>query len=144
MPGPGEYLPDATEAITRVEDLPKPKIIQRNRDYRRRPCPQCGHRSYRHRRAKRVLHDLGDLVSGRPRDIHLAYSVHHCIKCGIYFNSDMSDLALPKSLVQAVAFGLGGTRVIDAKFPEIPADLRSGQPGRRIAQDVADPLQHAV
>ena len=51
MPGPGEYLPDSTEGITRVEDLPKPKIIRRKRDRRRRPCPHCGHRAYRDRRA---------------------------------------------------------------------------------------------
>ena len=97
MPGPGEYMPDATEGIIRAEDLPKPKIVKRSRDFRRQPCPQCEHSSYRHRRAKRVLHDVGDLVSGRPRDVHLAYSVHHCTKCDIYFNSDMSDVALPKS-----------------------------------------------
>ena len=94
MPGPGEYLPDATEGITRVEDLPKPKIVKRSRNFRRQPCPQCEHSSYRHRRATRVLHDVGDLVSGRPRDIHLTYSVHHCTACDIYFNSDMSDVAV--------------------------------------------------
>jgi len=97
MSGPGEYLPDATEGIQRVEDLPEPKIIQRRRDWRRRPCRRCGHSSYRHRRAERVLHDLGDLVSGRPHDIHLTYSVHYCTKCRRHFNVDMSDLALPKS-----------------------------------------------
>lgn len=97
MPGPGEYLPDATEGITRVEDLPKPKVIRRKRDHRRQPCPRCGHRAYRDRRAQRVLHDVGDLVSGRPHDIHLTYSVHYCTKCRKYFNADMSDLALPKS-----------------------------------------------
>ena len=85
MPGPGEYLPDATEGITRVEDLPKPKIVQRSRDFRRQACPRCGHSSYRDRRARRVLHDVGDLRSGRPHDIHLTYSVHHCTKCGKYF-----------------------------------------------------------
>ena len=26
MDGPGEYLPDVTEGITRVEDLPKPRL----------------------------------------------------------------------------------------------------------------------
>ncbi len=26
MDGPGEYLPDATEGITRIEDLPKDKV----------------------------------------------------------------------------------------------------------------------
>jgi len=43
------------------------------------------------------LHDVGDLVSGRPRDIHVSYSQHHCTKCRKYFNADMSDLALPKA-----------------------------------------------
>ena len=95
MPGPGEYVPDATEGIIRVEDLPKPKVIRRSRDFRRQLCPQCEHSSYRHRRAKRVLHDLGDLAAGRPHDIHLTYSVHYCTECDKYFNVDMSDLALP-------------------------------------------------
>ena len=39
MDGPGEYLPDVTEGITRVEDLPPPEIIERSRKYKRRPCP---------------------------------------------------------------------------------------------------------
>ena len=29
MNRPGEYVPDRTEGITRVEDLPKPRIEQR-------------------------------------------------------------------------------------------------------------------
>jgi hypothetical protein len=97
MPGPGEYLPDATEGITRVEDLPQAKIIERSRNRKRQPCPCCGHSSYRDRKATRRLHDLGDLVSGRPRELHVTYSVHHCTKCDKYFNADMSDLALPKA-----------------------------------------------
>ena len=47
MPGPGEYLPDPTEGITCIEDLPQPKIRKRSRNYRRRPCPRCGHSAYR-------------------------------------------------------------------------------------------------
>ena len=97
MPGPGEYVPAAAEGIRRVEDLPKAKIIRRKRDHQRQTCPRCGHRAYRDRRAQRVLHDVGDLVSGRPHDIQLTDSVHFCTPCGKYFNVDMSDLALPKS-----------------------------------------------
>ena len=37
MPGPGEYRPDPTEGITRIEDLPKPKILRCSRNYKRRP-----------------------------------------------------------------------------------------------------------
>ena len=32
MPNPGEYVPDSTEGITRVEDLPKAKTIRRSRN----------------------------------------------------------------------------------------------------------------
>ena len=50
MPGPGEYRPDPFQGITRVEDLPKPKIRCQSRNYRRRPCPRCGQSAYRDRR----------------------------------------------------------------------------------------------
>lgn len=97
MPGPGKYIPDVTEGVTRVEDLPKPKINRRSRNYKRRRCPSCGRSAYRLRTVARKLHDLGDLVSGRPRDIHITYSQHRCLGCNTYFNADMDDLALPKS-----------------------------------------------
>ena len=96
MPKPGEYIPDSTEGITRVEELPKPKTVRRSRNYRRRPCPRCGRRAYRLRRVVRMLHDLGDPRSGRPCDIHVTYSQHRCPQCNLYFNADMNDLALPK------------------------------------------------
>jgi hypothetical protein len=38
MPGPGEYRPDPSEGIIRIEDLPKPKIRCQSRNYRRQPC----------------------------------------------------------------------------------------------------------
>jgi len=40
---------------------------------------------------------VGDLVAGRPRDIHIVYSQHRCTHCRKYFNADMSDYALPKA-----------------------------------------------
>ena len=97
MSGPGEYLPDPTEGITKPEDLPQAKIVPRSRNFRHRPCPHCGQRCGRDRVFTRVLHDVGDLVSARPRDIHLVYSQHHCRRCRKYFNADMSDYALPKA-----------------------------------------------
>ena len=117
MSGPGEYLPDATEGITRVEDLPKPNIVRRSRNFRRRPCPRCGHSAYRDRRTQRVLHDLGDLVSGRPHDIHLRYSVHYCTRCRKYFNVDMSDLASPKSHYTHRVVGLAVRLVVEDGLP---------------------------
>jgi hypothetical protein len=97
MPGPGEYVPDVTEGITRVEDLPKPKIVRRSRSYLRRKCPHCGHSAYRDHVFTRTLHDLGDLVANRPRDIGVTYSQHCCSKCRRYFNADISDLADPNA-----------------------------------------------
>jgi hypothetical protein len=97
MPGPGEYLPDSTEGVVRVEDLPEPKVVRRSRDYARRPCPDCGHKAYRNRRQSRMLHDVGDPVSERPREILLVVSQHRCSRCGNYFLADTSDLAPPGS-----------------------------------------------
>jgi hypothetical protein len=97
MPGPGEYRPDPTEGIDRVEDLPKTKIRCRSRNYRRRPCPRCGHSAYRDRLARRTLHDLGNPLTGRPSDLIVIYSQHHCTRCRKYFNADMTDLAEPGS-----------------------------------------------
>ena len=97
MAGPGRYVSDVTEGIVRVEDLPQAKIIERSRSFRRRTCPECGRSAYRLRTVVRRLHDLGDLVSGKPRDIQITYSQHHCLGCDGYFNADMEDLAPPKS-----------------------------------------------
>ena len=97
MAGPGRYVPDETEGIVRVEDLPKAKVSERSRNYKHRTCPECGRSAYRLRTVVRRLHDLGDLVSGRPREIQITYSQHRCLGCGGYFNADMEDLAPPKS-----------------------------------------------
>jgi hypothetical protein len=97
MPGPGEYRPDPTAGISRIEDLPKPKIRCQSRNYRRRPCPRCGHSAYRDRLVRRTLHDLGNPLTGRPRDMILIYSQHYCSRCRKYFNADMTDLAAPGS-----------------------------------------------
>lgn len=81
--------------IIRPEDLPKPIIKKLSRSFRRRICPICGKGCYRDTKGRRVLHDLGDLYSNRPRDIHVMYSKHRCERDKIYFNSDMSDIAPP-------------------------------------------------
>ncbi|HWH71691.1 MAG TPA: hypothetical protein VNT26_20120 [Candidatus Sulfotelmatobacter sp.] len=93
MIGPGEYVGDATEGITRVEDLPKAQIVYRSRNFRRLRCPRCGRSAHRVRCLCRQLHDLGDLVSERPRQIHFTYSQHHCHGCGAYFSAELPALA---------------------------------------------------
>ena len=97
MDGPGEYLPDVTEGITRVEDLPKPRIVKRSRNYKRRSCPACGRAAYRDRVVRRILHDLGDLRANRPLDLKVTCSQHYCSHCDLYFNAELDDLALSKA-----------------------------------------------
>ena len=65
MFGPGEYVQDPTAGITDVKNLQPPKIVLPSYNYQREPCPHCGHRAYRHQQGQRMLHDLGDLCSGR-------------------------------------------------------------------------------
>jgi len=117
MPGPGEYVADRTEGIRRVEDLPKPKQVERSRNFSRRLCPQCGRSCYRHTTMRRTLHDVGDLVSERPRDLHLTYSQHYCCKCKRYFNADTSDLAPPKSHYTHRVIALAVRLVVEDGLP---------------------------
>jgi DNA-directed RNA polymerase subunit RPC12/RpoP len=98
MASPGEYVPDTTEGITSAADLPKPRIERRSRNYPARRCPRCNFRAGRYSVASRTLHDLGDSRCGRPIDLVLTYSKHHCRHCGCRFAIDLSDLALPKCL----------------------------------------------
>src|SRR5262245_46063250 len=96
MYGPGEYVPDVTEGITRAEDLPKPRIEQRSRNYQARRCPRCGARAGRYATATRTLHDLGDPRAGRPIDLVVTFSRHHCPACDLFFPADLADLADPR------------------------------------------------
>ena len=46
---------------------------------------------------RRTLHDLGNPLTGRPRELIVIYSQHCCTRCRKYFNADMTDLAAPGS-----------------------------------------------
>jgi hypothetical protein len=91
--GPGEYTPDPTEGITRIEDLPQPRVRHHSRNYRRRRCPHCGHAAYRNGLGHRTLHDLSSLQAGCPLDLLVRYSKHRCPSCRHCFVADTSDLA---------------------------------------------------
>jgi transposase len=93
--GPGEYQPDT--AYLRIEDLPKPKVIKETRNASHRACPRCGKPARREHVYQRQLHEVGDLVSGRPVELHFTYSQHHCKACNQYFMTDLSDVAPPGS-----------------------------------------------
>ena len=91
--GPGEYKPDT--AFERIEDLPRAKTIKQSRNYPHRACPRCGKQAFRDRTFVRQLHDIGDLVSGRPHELHVSYSQHYCTACRQCFSIDLTDLAPP-------------------------------------------------
>ena len=97
MARPGEYRPDSTEGVTRVEDLPASRIELRSRNFKHRRCPDCEHSSYRHRVFERRLHDLGNLADDHPVELRITYSQHRCSRCRKYFNADLTDLADPHS-----------------------------------------------
>ena len=131
--GPGEYLPDPTEGITRVEDLPQPKLIRIDRNFQRQACPRCGYAAYRDRVYTRRLHDVGDLDAGRPRELEINYSQHCCSRCRKYFNADTSDLAPPLSHYthrvtpcphRKVRVSLAVRTVVEDGLPYAPASWR--------------------
>jgi hypothetical protein len=93
--GPGEYVPDATEGITKIDDLPKPYIQRRTRSFAARCCPRCGQRAGRYALDTRTLHDLGNARTGRPVDLLVTFSRHRCRLCGCCFAADLGQLALP-------------------------------------------------
>ena len=95
--GPGEYVPDPTEGITDIKELPQPKLIVRHCTRKREPCPICGHLAYRHTQGQRRLRDLGDLDSGHPVDLLVTYSYHYCSRCRKHCSADLSELAPPGS-----------------------------------------------
>jgi hypothetical protein len=63
------------------------------------------------------LHDVGDLVSGRPRDIELVYSQHRCTRCNKFFDADTSDYAVPKSRYTHRVVSLAVRLVVEDGLP---------------------------
>ena len=121
MFGPGEYVPDPTEGIVDIKDLPAPQLGFYSRDHKQTPCPRCGHLASRHTSEQRTLHDLGDLCTGRPVDLLVTYSSHHCSHCKKYFNIDLSDLAPPGSHYTNRVIDLAVRVVVEDSLPYRPA-----------------------
>lgn len=92
---PGEYAPDSTEGITRVADLPAPRIVTLRRQRKSLPCPKCHAPARRYATAYRTLHDLGDASTEQPVDLRVCFSRHRCRRCHCCFAIDLTDLALP-------------------------------------------------
>ena len=121
MFGPGDYVPDPTEGIVDVNDLPPPILVPYDANFDHSPCPRCGHLAYRHKFDQRTLHDLGDLRAGRPVDLVVTYSSHYCSNCRKHFNVDLSDLAWPGSHYTRRVIELAVRIVVEDGLPYRPA-----------------------
>ena len=98
MPGPGEYRPDPSPGHHPHRGLAQAQDpAARAEITARRPCPRCGQGASRDRRVRRTLHDLGNPLTGRPRELIVISSQHYCTRCRRSLNADMTDLAAPGS-----------------------------------------------
>jgi hypothetical protein len=125
MIGPGEYVADSAEDISRPEDLPLPKVVPRCRVYRHRPCPRCGYKAApRYDTDVRRLFDLGDVDANCPVEIPLTYSRHRCPICRACFATDLTRLAMPKSRYTHRVQRLAVRLVVEDGLPYRPASWR--------------------
>jgi transposase-like protein len=121
MFGPGEYVPDPTEGIIDVNDLPKPILVTYDHNHDHSPCPRCGHLAYRHKSGQRTIHDLGDLSIGCPVDLLVTYSSHYCSTCRKHFNIDLSAVAPPGGHYTHRVIQLAVRLVVEEGLPYRPA-----------------------
>ena len=97
MPGPGEYPtrpPPRASPASRT--CPSPRSAARA-EITVTSLSTLRPDAYRDRLVRRTLHDLGNPLTGRPRELIVIYSQHCCTRCRKYFNADMTDLAAPGS-----------------------------------------------
>ena len=109
--GPGKYKPDT--AFTRIEDLPQPRSRKGDRNESHHPCPSGGKPARREHVYQRQWHEVGDLVSERPMELHITYSQYHCKACNQYFMTDLSDVAPPGSHYTHRVIGLAVRVVVE-------------------------------
>jgi len=65
----------------------------------------------------RRFHDLGDMTTGRPRDIHLKVSQHYCSRCERYFCADVSDIAPPNAQYTTRVIAMAVRLVVEDGLP---------------------------
>ena len=130
MFGPGRYVPDPTEGIIDVQDLPTPQLGFYRRNHQHTPCPRCGQLASRHKADQRLLHDLGDVSTGHPVDLLVTYSSHHCSNCKKYCNIALSDLAPPGSHYTNRVIDLAVRVVVEDGLPYRPASWHLGRDHR--------------
>jgi len=121
MFGPGEYVPDPTEGIVDIKDLPRPQRVAYNRHHDHTPCPRWSHLASRHTSGQRTLHDLGDVSTGCPVDLLVTYSSPYGSKCRKHFTIDRSDVAPPGGHSTHWVMQMAVRLVVEDGVPSRPA-----------------------
>jgi hypothetical protein len=121
MFGPGVYVPDPTEGMVDVKDLPAPQWVPYIRHQPHTPCPRCPQLASRHQAGQRTLHDLGDIYPGCPVDLLVTYSSHDWAPCQQYGNIDLSDVAPPGSHYTHRVMEMAVRLVVEDRMPYRPA-----------------------
>ena len=121
MFGPGVYVPDPTEGIVDVKDLPAPQYVPYSRNQPHTPCPRGDQLASRHTAGQRMVHDLGNLSTGRPVDLLVTYSSHSCAPCQKYCHIDLSDVAPPGSHDTPRVIDMAVRLVVEECMPSRPA-----------------------
>ena len=118
---PGEDVPDPTEGIVDVQDLPLPIFVPYEANYAPRPYPRCGHLADRHKCDQRTLHDGGDVRAGRPVALVVPSSSPSCSHCRQHCHVDLSDLAWSGSHYTRRGIDLAVRSVVEDGVPSRPA-----------------------
>ena len=121
MFGPGEYVPDPTEGITDVQNLPPSQTVAYSRNQPQTPCPRCGPLASRHTSGQRTFHDRGALSTGCPVDLLVSYSAHYCSQCRKHCHSDRSAVAPPGGHYTHRVIQMAVRLVVEAGLPYRPA-----------------------
>ena len=121
MYGPGRYVPDPTEGIPTVKDLPAPQLVAYHRDHQQTACPRCSPLASRHKAGQRRLHDLGDWCTGHPIALLVTDASHDCDRCTKHCNIALSAVAPPGAHATHRVIDVAVRVVSDDGLPSRPA-----------------------
>ncbi len=103
MFGPGDDVPDPTEGMIDLKDLPR-----------------CGHRASRHKTGQRTFHDLGDVSTGCPVDLLGTSSSHSGSPCRKSCHINLTDVAPPGSHSTHRVMPIAVRLVVEDGLPDRP------------------------
>src|SRR6266566_2531835 len=122
MYGPGRYVPDPTEGIPTVKDLPAPPLVAYHRDHTQTAGPRCSQLASRHTSGQRLWHDVGDWCTGHPLDLLVTSASPSCDRCTKHCTIALSAGAPPGAHDTHRVIDVAGRVVSDDGRPSRPAN----------------------